>query len=227
MAPLPENTDFPETGPYVDPISALQHQPRLEPMNNKDSEDDNNIATNNDTTKNTVDGIYLRWSRVTKTVVLKTKNQGLLKGSIAGKQNNDNNSDDPRISFSQQLSKAARSSYSQLMMKQQPKPTKNILNEVSGYAAPGEILAMMGPSGSGKTSLLDCLSGRNPYNAGVISVDGRALDKADMKRFMAKIAYVKQADIFFEHLTVRDQLGYTAMMRLPQAGTYYRKREEV
>jgi ABC-type multidrug transport system ATPase subunit/ABC-type multidrug transport system permease subunit len=227
MAPLPENTDFPETGPYVDPISALQHQPRLEPMNNQDSEDDNNIATNNDTTKNAVDGIYLRWSRVTKTVVLKTKNQGLLKGSIAGKQNNDNNSDDPRISFSQQLSKAARSSYSQLMMKQQPKPTKNILNEVSGYAAPGEILAMMGPSGSGKTSLLDCLSGRNPYNAGVISVDGRALDKADMKRFMAKIAYVKQADIFFEHLTVRDQLGYTAMMRLPQAWSYSKKMEEV
>ncbi len=48
-----------------------------------------------------------------------------------------------------------------------------------------------------------------------------------MKRLMAKIAYVKQADIFFEHLTVRDQLGYTAMLRLPQALTKQKKMEEV
>ena len=48
-----------------------------------------------------------------------------------------------------------------------------------------------------------------------------------MKRLMAKIAYVKQADIFFEHLTVRDQLGYTAMMRLPQVWTKQKKMDEV
>ena len=48
-----------------------------------------------------------------------------------------------------------------------------------------------------------------------------------MKRLMAKIAYVKQADIFFEHLTVRDQLGYTAMLRLPQVLTKQKKMEEV
>lgn len=40
---------------------------------------------------------------------------------------------------------------------------------------------------------------------------------------MAKIAYVKQADIFFEHLTVRDQLGYTAVLRLPQQWTHTQK----
>jgi len=48
-----------------------------------------------------------------------------------------------------------------------------------------------------------------------------------MKRLMAKIAYVKQADIFFEHLTVRDQLGYTAMLRLPQAWEKKKKMDEV
>jgi len=48
-----------------------------------------------------------------------------------------------------------------------------------------------------------------------------------MKRLMSKIAYVKQADIFFEHLTVRDQLGYTAMMRLPQAWSKQKKMGEV
>ena len=44
---------------------------------------------------------------------------------------------------------------------------------------------------------------------------------------MAQIAYVKQADIFFTHLTVRDQLGYTAFLRLPQAWSPHRKLEEV
>ena len=32
-----------------------------------------------------------------------------------------------------------------------------------------------------------------------------------------QIGYVKQEDIFFQHLTVRDQLLYTALLRLPEA----------
>ena len=75
--------------------------------------------------------------------------------------------------------------------------------------------------------MLNCLSGRNPYNSGVVSVNGRPLGGSDMKRLMAKIAYVKQADIFFQHLTVRDQLGYTAMLRLPQVLTKQAKLQEV
>jgi ABC-type multidrug transport system ATPase subunit/ABC-type multidrug transport system permease subunit len=71
------------------------------------------------------------------------------------------------------------------------------------------------------------LSGRNPYDGGVVSVNGRPLGGADMKRLMAKIAYVKQADIFFTHLTVRDQLGYTAFLRLPQEWPAQTKRNEV
>lgn len=37
---------------------------------------------------------------------------------------------------------------------------KTILNNVSGYVLPGEILYIMGPSGGGKTSLLDFLCNR-------------------------------------------------------------------
>lgn len=81
---------------------------------------------------------------------------------------------------------------------------KQILSNVSGSANPGEILALMGPSGSGKTTLLDCLSNRGIISSGTISINGAPLSK----RHKRSIAYVMQSDIFFDHLTVRDQLLY-------------------
>jgi ABC-type multidrug transport system ATPase subunit len=37
---------------------------------------------------------------------------------------------------------------------------KKILNNINGYAKPGELVAIMGASGSGKTSLLNFLAAR-------------------------------------------------------------------
>mmetsp|Transcript_44826 Transcript_44826/g.108777 ORF Transcript_44826/g.108777 Transcript_44826/m.108777 type:complete len:714 (+) Transcript_44826:123-2264(+) len=158
--------------------------------------------------------IHLRWSRIKKEVVIKESNSGLLRSSIAA----------PTPESNAELSAATQ---------QQQQKKKVILSEVSGDASPGQVLAMMGPSGSGKTSLLNCLSGRTPFDGGVLSVNGQpisgnaATGGSDMKRLMAKIAYVKQADIFFEHLTVRDQLGYTAFLRLPQGWPKQKKLDEV
>lgn len=38
-------------------------------------------------------------------------------------------------------------------------PTKRLLNEITGYALPGRIMAVMGASGSGKSTFLDSLAG--------------------------------------------------------------------
>jgi len=92
--------------------------------------------------------------------------------------------------------------------------TKAILNEVSGEAIPGEVLALMGPSGSGKTSLLDIISCRSSMNSGSYTLDCIPVAGRIMKRLKRKIAYVKQNDIFFDHLTVGEQITYTAQLRL-------------
>ena len=39
---------------------------------------------------------------------------------------------------------------------------KVIVDNISGYAKPGEMLAIMGPSGAGKTTLLSMITGKRP-----------------------------------------------------------------
>jgi ABC-type multidrug transport system ATPase subunit len=75
--------------------------------------------------------------------------------------------------------------------------------------------------------MLDVLSGRSAYDDGIITLNGNVVTDKVMKKLKKKIAYVKQNDIFFGHLTVRDQLTYTAFLRLPSKWTKARKIAEV
>lgn len=146
-------------------------------------------TTSDNTTSSTEPRMHIRWTRLHKQVEIKDDNNNLIKA--AGK-------------VAPTATKKAN--------------VKVILNKVSGEARPGEILATMGPSGSGKTSLMNVLSGRAAYQEGTITINGNVLDKAGMKRLMSKVAYVKQQDIFFQSITVRDQLTYTAQLRIPEKG---------
>lgn len=104
-----------------------------------------------------------------------------------------------------------------------PKPTRAILNGVSGLVRPGELLAMLGPSGSGKTTLLTALAGRLPGKiSGNISYNGQPFSSS-MKR---KTGFVSQDDVLYPHLTVLETLTYAALLRLPKKLTREEKIEQ-
>lgn len=183
-------------------------------------------------------GYHLRWSRLHKTVEVKDISGGLLSGSIAGPSKPKPAADEvegPKLDAASghDTSHQGSSRWSSFRgsFRGSTAGSSNkrvILDHVSGCAAPGEVMAAMGPSGSGKTSLLNTLSGRSVYESGTISINGEILQsQTGMKRLMSKIAYVKQADIFFQHLTVRDQFTYTALLRLPRTMNTERKVAEV
>ncbi|KAK9116165.1 hypothetical protein Sjap_015112 [Stephania japonica] len=94
------------------------------------------------------------------------------------------------------------------------KSVRFLLRNVCGEAKPGRLLALMGPSGSGKTTLLNVLAGQlgaSPrlHLSGLLEINGRRSAKRDLK-----IAYVRQEDLFFSQLTVRETLSLAVELQL-------------
>ncbi|XP_010273011.1 PREDICTED: ABC transporter G family member 11-like [Nelumbo nucifera] len=101
--------------------------------------------------------------------------------------------------------------------------TRAILQGLTGYAQPGEVLAIMGPSGCGKSTLLDTLAGRlgsNTRQSGDILVNGRRQALA-----FGTSAYVTQDDTLMMTLTVREAVYYSAQLQLPDSMPLSEKRE--
>lgn len=99
-----------------------------------------------------------------------------------------------------------------------------ILDKISGYARPGEVLAVMGPSGCGKTTLLDALAGRlgsdKKRTAGNILINGRR-----EKLAFGTSAYVTQETLLMATLTVTEAVHYSAQLQLPDSVPPADKRE--
>ncbi|MBA0706318.1 hypothetical protein Golax_018435, partial [Gossypium laxum] len=102
-----------------------------------------------------------------------------------------------------------------------------LLKDVSGEAKPGRLLAVMGPSGSGKTTLLNVLASQilaSPRLAlsGLLEFNGRP---SSTKAY--KFAYVRQEDLFFSQLTVRETLSLAAELQLPEISSIEERDEYV
>ncbi|CAF0848152.1 unnamed protein product [Rotaria sp. Silwood1] len=74
--------------------------------------------------------------------------------------------------------------------------------------------AILGPTGSGKSSLLDILAGRKDHQGliGQVLIDGQP----QMQDFKYRVGYVVQDDMVSGTLTVRENLAFSANVRLPR-----------
>ncbi|KAL2546044.1 ABC transporter G family member 7 [Forsythia ovata] len=107
------------------------------------------------------------------------------------------------------------------------KSVRFLLQNVSGEAKPGRLLAIMGPSGSGKTTLLNVLAGQivaSPrlHLSGLLEVNGQPFSNKAYK-----FAYVRQEDLFFSQLTVRETLSLAAELQLQNISSVEERDEYV
>ena len=91
---------------------------------------------------------------------------------------------------------------------------RQLLTDISGFAAPGRMTALMGSSGAGKTTLMDVVAGRKTVGRieGEILVNGHPKES---DTFAKLAAYVEQNDIHIGTATVREALLFSAKLRLP------------
>ncbi|XP_077213811.1 ABC transporter G family member 6-like [Tasmannia lanceolata] len=104
--------------------------------------------------------------------------------------------------------------------------TKTLLNDISGEASDGQILAVLGASGSGKSTLIDALANRIAKGSlkGTITLNGEVLESNLLKVISA---YVMQDDLLFPMLTVEETLMFSAEFRLPRSLSKSKKKARV
>ncbi|NWH89578.1 ABCG2 protein, partial [Aegithalos caudatus] len=101
---------------------------------------------------------------------------------------------------------------------------KKILHNVNGIMKPG-LNAILGPTGSGKSSLLDVLAARkDPAGlSGEVLIDGIP----QPPNFKCISGYVVQDDVVMGTMTVRENLQFSAALRLPSSISIKEKEERV
>ncbi|KAE8681821.1 ABC transporter G family member 2 [Hibiscus syriacus] len=104
--------------------------------------------------------------------------------------------------------------------------TKVLLNEISGEAREGEIMAVLGASGSGKSTLIDALANRIDKDSlkGTLTLNGEVLESRLLRVISA---YVMQDDLLFPMLTVEETLMFSAEFRLPRSLSKTKKKARV
>ena len=84
---------------------------------------------------------------------------------------------------------------------------REVIQDVSFSAVPGELLAIMGASGSGKSTILRAVGGLEPIAAGTIDIDGLQLTPGGLPRGQRlrdlhnRVGIVFQFHHLFAHMT--------------------------
>lgn len=101
---------------------------------------------------------------------------------------------------------------------------KEILMNVNGIMRPG-LNAILGPTGGGKSSLLDILAARkDPQGlSGDVLINGAPRSA----NFKCNSGYVVQDDVVMGTLTVRENLQFSAALRLPSTMSDREKNERI
>ena len=100
--------------------------------------------------------------------------------------------------------------------------TFQVLTNCSTTVEKGEVIVVCGPSGSGKSTLIKCVNALEPFQKGVITVDGISVGaaKTNLPKLRARVGMVFQHFELFPHLTIIDNLT------LAQIKVLNRKKEE-
>jgi len=83
-----------------------------------------------------------------------------------------------------------------------------VLKNCSADVAKGEVVVVCGPSGSGKSTLIKCVNALEPFQEGIITVEGISVGdpKTNLPKLRSRIGMVFQHFELFPHLTVRRNL---------------------
>lgn len=83
-----------------------------------------------------------------------------------------------------------------------------VLKDCSLTVQRGEVVVVCGPSGSGKSSFVKCLNGIEPFQSGMVTIDGQALatQGKEAAKLRARVGMVFQHFELYPHLSVLDNI---------------------
>src|SRR5271166_4791722 len=86
-----------------------------------------------------------------------------------------------------------------------------VLEGISFEVERGGFVTLVGPSGCGKSTLLRLMAGLDPLTSGTIDIDGKRMNGVSARD--RDIAFVFQSYALYPHMTVRENLGCSLLMR--------------
>src|SRR5437899_5178796 len=84
-----------------------------------------------------------------------------------------------------------------------------VLTDCTTKVEKGEVIVVCGPSGSGKSTLIKCVNALEPFQKGMITVNGVSVGdpKTDLPKLRAHVGIVFQHFELFPHLSIKENLS--------------------